>query len=362
MNLPVDGRWLVRFSFFAPAYSATAGPDDIFPTQSIGQPVDGDAIDMNLNGVKKTQATSPDLYGHKVPMEFTIEGQQLRYRFDFRSSSPVRRLHPFITSGEVILLRDRNNPPPLPPTAAGMGTLNAHVTDAVDGQDLAVGSQVSNGYVANAWTIAQEATLYVYSGSTLVTQLQFNRGSLEAQVPAGDYSCIALMPNFYAIFVKECDVFPKVTSYIGELALSPVLTPGTTRAVLSWGASPKDLDTYVTVPGSDASRTPCLVSYKSKKCGSGSTQVSLDLDSTNHNAQGGSPETTTFGTLVPARYIYRVNQYKGTTSDTLLASGAMVTFYSEDFQQKFNIGVDGYVEGINWFVFYIDGTDMSVRG
>mmetsp|Transcript_4985 Transcript_4985/g.15706 ORF Transcript_4985/g.15706 Transcript_4985/m.15706 type:complete len:99 (+) Transcript_4985:8419-8715(+) len=95
--------------------------------------------------------------------------------------------------------------------------------------------------------------------------------------------------------------------------------------------------------------------------------------------------------LLLIRYIYRVNQYKGTTSDTLLASGAMVTFYSEDFQvhstnallinvcnnavhfcidsecflseqQKFNIGVDGYVEGINWFVFYIDGTDMSVRG
>mmetsp|Transcript_4983 Transcript_4983/g.15665 ORF Transcript_4983/g.15665 Transcript_4983/m.15665 type:complete len:96 (+) Transcript_4983:7994-8281(+) len=65
--------------------------------------------------------------------------------------------------------------------------------------------------------------------------------------------------------------------------------------------------------------------------------------------------------LLLIRYIYRVNQYKGTTSDTLLASGAMVTFYSEDFQQKFNIGVDGYVEGINWFVFYIDGTDMSVH-
>jgi len=46
--------------------------------QSIGQPVDGDSVIMNINGVVQTMNTSRQILGRKVPLEFNVEGQQLR--------------------------------------------------------------------------------------------------------------------------------------------------------------------------------------------------------------------------------------------------------------------------------------------
>jgi hypothetical protein len=360
MNLPVDGRWLVRFGFFSPAFSARADPNAIFPTQSIGQPSAGATIDMNINGVTQTFRASSSNFGQKLPVEFTVEGQQLRYRFDFRSSSPIRRLHPFITPGEVVLVRDRNPAPPPPPDGS-RGKAMATARDAVDGNVLAMGAMVSNGYIAASWKVADEVDISFFTGSTLVSKQTFKNGNLEADVPPGSYSCIAVADNFYAYFLRQCDVLPRVPTYLGDLSLSPMLNPGTTRAVLTWGFPPKDLDTYLTVPGASASQPPCLIWYKNKVCNKDAmTQVSLDLDSTGHTPQGGKPETTSFGSIVGGRYIYRVQVYQGTTSDVLLNSAAVVTFYSEDFQQRFVVGRDGYVEGINWFVFYLDGATQQV--
>jgi len=45
----------------------------------------------------------------------------------------------------------------------------------------------------------------------------------------------------------------------------------------------------------------------------------------------------------------------GKDSDGLMQSGATVSFYSESIAKRFMIGRDGYVVGINWFVFYING-------
>jgi len=222
--------------------------------------------------------------------------------------------------------------------------------------------QVSSGNLAGVWTVSREVKLSLFYGSTLVTQLEFDKGNLEVELPAGTYSCIALLPNFYAYFLRDCSVLSKATNFLGDISLSPELTPGTTRAVLSWGSTPKDLDTYVSVPSSDPARPSCLVMYKSKTCNAGaSTQVSLDLDSTSHNQQGGKPETITFGIITPGRYIYRVQVYKGVSSDALLSSGAVVTVYSEDFQMRYKVGRDGYIEGINWFVFYVDGATMEIK-
>jgi hypothetical protein len=51
--------------------------------------------------------------------------------------------------------------------------------------------------------------------------------------------------------------------------LSPWLNPGNTRIVLSWGATPKDLDSYLSVPDADPSKKSCLINYKNKKCNGG---------------------------------------------------------------------------------------------
>lgn len=276
LDLPVDGQWLVRFGFFVPDYSGAAAPDDIFPDESVGPVSETDTILVNLNGNTKLLRASTALMGHKEPVEIMVQGQQLRFRFDFSSARPVKQLHPFISPGEVTLIRDRNPPPP----PGGPGRLAATARDAVDGNQLSLGAKVSNGYITGRWTVEDQVKISVFSGSTLVTQTAFTNGALDIEVPSGSYSCLVLMPEFYAYFQKSCVVQPSVTTYLGDVSLSPILSPDTTRAVLSWGATPKDLDTYVTVPAPDPARPPCLIWYKNKKCNSGlSSQVKLDLDS-----------------------------------------------------------------------------------
>jgi len=133
------------------------------------------------------------------------------------------------------------------------------------------------------------------------------------------------------------------------------------RIVLAWGAKPKDLDSYLNVPDPDPAKKDCVIMYKNKKCNTGKmSQVKLDLDATGHSQRGGKPETITFGLVTAGKYVFRVQEYKGKDSDALMESGATVSFYSEDFAKTFMIGRDGYVVGINWFVFYIDGNTKEV--
>jgi hypothetical protein len=64
--------------------------------------------------------------------------------------------------------------------------------------------------------------------------------------------------------------------------------------------------------------------------------------------------------VTAGKYVFRVQEYKGRDSDALLESGASVSFYSEDLAKTFIIGRDGYIVGINWFVFYIDGNTKQI--
>jgi hypothetical protein len=56
------------------------------------------------------------------------------------------------------------------------------------------------------------------------------------------------------------------------------------------------------------------------------------------------------GLKTPGNYVFRVSEYTGANSDGLMGSGAVVTYYAESEVQKFVVGRDGYVTGINWCV------------
>ena len=153
------------------------------------------AVQIDLNGEQRSIATTADAQGHKQFLAFTIEGQQLRYRFRFHSSKVPKVLHPFLTPGEVVLLRDRN---PVPSLGAQMGRLVAQALDADDGKRLTKGRKVSNGYVDDVWKLEEEVKLLVFRGSTLCFELDFTGGNLDAQLPVGEYACIAIISRFYA--------------------------------------------------------------------------------------------------------------------------------------------------------------------
>jgi len=356
MELPVDGRWIARFGFFVPS-KGRADADEIFPVEKFDTPDETDEYKLNINGQERVLYASRSLQGHKESIEIVFEGQELRYRFDYKSAKVPRFVHAFFSNAEVTLIRDKNLPPS---SSSSSGRIVAEATDAVDGKTLSVGRWVSNGYVEGAWKVGEDPKLSVFAGSTLVKEISFSSGKLDEELPVGDYSCIAMIKDFYAVFVRNCKV-ARGNNYLGQLSFSPVLNPGNTRVVLNWGATPSDLDTYLTVPDANPARQSCLVSYKNKICNEGKIdQVNLDLDATSHSQRGGNPETTTFGVLTSGKYVMRVQQYRGSDSSGLLNSGAVVDFYSEMYQTRFAVGRDGYVEGINWFVFYIDGDSRKI--
>jgi len=352
-NLPVKGVWLLRFGFFVPAYNRQAYLNAIFPGESVETVAEGDSIEVNINGVTKTLTSTPDLQGHKEFVELTAEGMQIRYSFHFKSSKVPKILHPFVSPGEVTLLRDSNE---APAGAGTMGTMVASAVDAVDGKTLNVGRSVSNGYIASEWVIQQDPKVLIFQGSTLVRETTFLNGKLDETLPVGQYSCIGILRRFYTFFIRNCNVVAG-TNYLGPFPFSPVLNPGNTRIVLEWGATPSDLDSYLTVPPPPSNPGhPCLLMYRNKKCDEGTlSQVTLDLDALAHSRRGGLPETVTFGLITPGKYTFWVSEYRGRDENGLLGSGASVSFYSEGFQRRFMVGRDGYVEGINWYVFYIQG-------
>ncbi len=60
-----------------------------------------------------------------------------------------------------------------------------------------------------AW-LPQNGTFFFLRLHTVLLQLEFVQGNLDVELPAGTYSCIAILPNFYAYFLRDCSVVSKV--------------------------------------------------------------------------------------------------------------------------------------------------------
>lgn len=196
-----------------------------------------------------------------------ISGNVLNYRFDFKSANTVRRLHPLVSNGQITLMQDRASLPS-PAPAAPVGTLVGKCINGIDGKIIKPGDVVSNGGVAPANTMkipdsADEVLLSLFVGSTLAATVPVRNGQFSMSVPAGKYGVIATMAHFYAYFDQEFEVVAGQSNNLLAV-LSPTLNPGATRVVLVWGATPKDLDAYMSISGGTAAN--CLVSYKKKIC------------------------------------------------------------------------------------------------
>ena len=263
ISLPVDGKWLLQIYLGGPAYDRSAPDSQMWPTESTGVPDPADSITMNFNGVQQTWINNVEKQGKKTIYSQVIDGQELNFRFDFKSSNSIRRLHPFVSNGQLSLIQDRNSPPS---SSTATGQFTGKCTNAVDGKLIKPGDKVSNGDPPNQMEIpaSTEVTLSLFVGSTLFTTVLVKDGSFQIAVPAGKYGVIATMPHFYTFFVQEFQILPGQANNLNVM-LSPLLNPGVVRIVLRWGAIPKDLDSYLLAIPSD-SRPMCTVNYKTKKC------------------------------------------------------------------------------------------------
>lgn len=142
-------------------------------------------------------------------------------------------------------------------------------------------------------------------------------------------------------------------SHSVSIMLSPILIGQVARIVLTWGATPSDLDSHLTGPLSTGGRFHVYYANANvANCGQ------LDIDDTSSYG----PETITIFSFIPGIYKYCVHDYTNRSSGSssaLAQSGATVTVYLYDgTTQTFTVPNQ---PGTVWNVFEIDGSTSEIR-
>jgi hypothetical protein len=169
---------------------------------------------------------------------------------------------------------------------------------------------------------------------------------------AGDYTLWVTADGFIDGVVMGIAVSTATTV---DIALSPLQQAGETRIVLSWGATPPDLDSYLVVPDTIGG-PPVHVYYG--QTGSVATYPFAQLDNDVTNGYG--PETITIYQQVAGTYQFRVHDYAAgdnAASTTLLGSGGRVDVYqNNELVQTFTVP---NAPGTLWTVFELNGATIT---
>jgi uncharacterized protein YjdB len=213
-----------------------------------------------------------------------------------------------------------------------------------------------SGVVKNARTGAGigGATVQVFDNVSASPRIQItsnNDGTFSTSaLPSGTYRMVGSATGYQNT--------QRVGVVVGNSAETPgqdlVLSPSGTndvRIVLTWGASPFDLDSHLTGPNTDATRFHV---YFSNPGGlTGAPFAFLDIDDTNRFG----PETITISQMNSGVYRYTVHDFdnrNSTTSSALGTSGAKVQVYNPGgLIQTFFVP---HAAGNLWTVFEMTGT------
>ncbi len=179
------------------------------------------------------------------------------------------------------------------------------------------------------------------------------------------YTNVDLAPGMYTVEVNSdnytrtyCNIFanPELSENVHEIYVSGELRSDEMRIVLTWGASPSDLDSHLFLPydgsaGSEATGDAYHISYYSKQIADGSAM--LDVDDTD----GYGPETTTIYKMKNGYYKFYVTDFhaccQGDYKSTEMSqSSATVRVYGKNgLVQSFYVPANR--KGVIWEVFEI---------
>lgn len=176
-------------------------------------------------------------------------------------------------------------------------------------------------------------------------------------LPAGNYTAEVYGTGYITTyFTIYCLGGEQITEQ--NFSISPIISDGETRIVLTWGSSPNDLDSHLTgpIPGSQSDRFHVYWNNDSFSH-SGSIYAELDRDDTSSYG----PETITIYQQTDGIYRYSVHNFSDrslTNSYSLAHSGAQVQVYRGGYLiAVFNVPAD---EGTLWTVFELDGSTGEI--
>ncbi len=180
-------------------------------------------------------------------------------------------------------------------------------------------------------------------------------------VPAGTFVCIVRAIGFIPQVINNVVFSPTGTTNLPPSTIVQRPPAGSFRIVLTWGAEPRDLDSYLTGPL--AGTTNRFVCYFSNRRPSGSN-AELDVDDTD----GFGPETVTITAFRDGMYRYSVHNYSDQSTNGfrgIASSPARVQVYDNSgLVRDFTAPTPpAGASGNAWRVFEIDvaGTSRTIR-
>ena len=137
-----------------------------------------------------------------------------------------------------------------------------------------------------------------------------------------------------------------------DISLSPVLTSGAVRFVLSWDDDPRDLDSYLLTP--EIEGTEYSIYYGNKGNIESVPYAILDVDDTD----GYGPETITIHQSFDGTYKYYIKKFAG--NQLLTESDAVIHIYNENgLINSLHIPTNG--DGNYWYVCDMNGATNSIN-
>ena len=229
---------------------------------------------------------------------------------------------------------------------SGNGTVTGKVINAFDGSAISgVTIKFRQGINATTGTVAATATSLI-SGTYSI-----------ANLAAGNYTGEASKPGYNtAYFTATC--IGGTTTANQNASMTMFLASGLTRIILTWGATPADLDSHLTGPLADGSRFHMYYPSATSRGGSPwPSYVKLDLD----DVTSYGPETTTIYQQLSGTYRFSIHDFSnaGTfPSYALSNSNAKVVV-----QRGSSIIATYYVParsgGTLWTVFEMNGNSIT---
>jgi len=215
---------------------------------------------------------------------------------------------------------------------SGQGEVSGTIVNALDGQPVV------------GLTVRLRSGINARQGSILrSTSTDASGRYIFSNLNAGHYTAEASSSGYNTTYFTIVSLGGQTTS--GQNAsITPLLSSDETRIILTWGESPRDLDSHLTGPLPNGSRFH--VYYANRIV---NQYANLDLDDTD----GFGPETVTLFQEINGLYRYSVHDFTNSnsiSSDFLSKSGAIVRVYrGNDLVATFNVPPNQ--PGTLWTVF-----------
>lgn len=220
---------------------------------------------------------------------------------------------------------------------------------------------IATGNITNAYTGEglADATITVRRGWN-----NFSRGGIVRKTTTdsrGNYSIDVALGNYCMTVSKQGFITGAVNIIVqrGTTAnqngsITPIVTEGDYRIVLTWGENPRDLDSHMVGRLSDGSSFHVYYIHK-KQFDEGTEICNLDVDDTTSYG----PETVTVKVKESSPYYYYIHRYAG--SGHISTSSAQIKVYKgESLIKTFNVPTD-LGNGDYWNVFAIVNGQIVVK-